>query len=129
MIVPHGVATDSGDVLRQRAGNDGSGSRSGCGIARDPGETPCRRRIPKVLDAGIVIEGHTVNQILAAHLLLIRVADIGVIDAEMIVLGVIRHLNKAADVLCPCPCKKERHILRKFKIAILGSRLRGFASR
>jgi len=87
MIVPHGVATDSRDVLRQRAANDGSGRGSRCGIARDPRETPCRRRIPKVLDARIVIEVYAVNELLAANISLIRVADIGIIDAEMIVLA------------------------------------------
>src|SRR5208337_4135570 len=39
MIVPHCVATESCDVLRQTASNDGSGSRSGCEVARDPRET------------------------------------------------------------------------------------------
>ena len=98
----------------------------GCGIAGDPREAPCRRSIPQVLNGRIVIEGHAVNQFFAGDISLIRVADICVIDTEMVVLGIIGYLKKTADMGCPCPSKKERHILRKFKIAILGSRLGRF---
>jgi hypothetical protein len=124
MIVPHRIATESCDVLRQGTINDGSGGGSGCNIAGDPRETPCRRSVPEVLHGRIVVEVQAVDQFLAAHLRLIRVADIRVIHAEMVGLGVVSHLKKAADVACPCPSKKERYILRKFKIAILGRRYR-----
>ena len=63
MTVPHCVTTESSDVLRQSTLNDGSGGRSGCPIASDPRETPCRRIIPKVLYGRIVIEGDAVIEL------------------------------------------------------------------
>src|ERR1035437_1095688 len=122
MIVIHGVAADSCDVLPQPR-NDGTRSRSGCGVTGDPREAPRRRIVPEVLDARIVVEGYAVNEFFAADIPFIRVADIGVIDAEMVILGIVSYLSKTADVCCPSPGNKERHILRKFKIAVLGSRL------
>ena len=79
--------------------------------------------VPEVLDARIVVESQTVNQFLAAHIPFIRIADVGVIDAEMVILGVVGDLRKTADVASPCTSNKERQILRKIKIAVLRSRL------
>src|ERR1039457_3118382 len=107
MVVPHGKATEPCNVLRQTAINDGGSGRGRCKIAVDPRETPCRRTVPQVLNGWIVVDVQTVNQFLAAQLRLIRVTDICIIHAEMVVLSVVSHLKKAADVAGPGTDRKS----------------------
>src|ERR1700692_3718672 len=127
MIVPHRVAAESGDVLRQATINDWTGVGSRCNIAVSPRENPGRRIIPKILYGRIVVESQAIDQFFTAEFCCVGVADICVIASEMVRLSFISHLKKAADMICPCSRKEERHILRNLKIAVLGRGRRGIS--
>src|SRR5439155_21070742 len=96
------------------------GSR--CPVISNPRITPCRRAVPEVLDRWIVVDVQSVDQFLTTDRRLIRIADVGVVDTEMVVLGVIGHLHKTADMRCPSAGKEQRYVLRHFNAAILGAR-------
>src|SRR6516225_5176141 len=121
MVVPHGKRAEACYILSQGTVDDGSGGGSGCKITGNPRITPSGRRVPKILNGWIVVEIQAVNQFLAAELRRVRITNIGVVAAEMVILRVVGHLHEATDVRCPSPRKEKRNVLRKFKTAILGS--------
>src|ERR1700690_115087 len=113
MVVPHAVAADTGNCLREAALDERGGTRSESGIASDEGKSPCRSRIPKVLQSRIVVERQTENELLASLLAFVGGSNIRVVDGEMIGLSIVGYLKEAADICGPCPGKKQRDILRK----------------
>src|SRR5215471_4875395 len=119
VVIPHSVSAETGNVLRQTAVYYGGSSRGGRPIATDPGKSPGGSAIPQILDRRIVVEVETVDKFFAPNRPLSRVADVGVINAEMIVLSVIGDLHKAADMLGPGTRQEQRNILRHFKAAVL----------
>jgi len=86
MIIPHRIAAESCDVLRQPTIKDGSGGGSRGNVAVDPGIPPCRCIVSQILDGRIVVEVQAVNQFPATPLRFIREANIGIVASEMVVL-------------------------------------------
>src|ERR1700688_2848697 len=60
---------------------------------------------------------------------MIRIADIGVVPAEVIALAIVGDLYKAADVVRPRPGQEQRCCLGKLEIVVLGGWLGRFYCR
>ena len=105
MVVPHAVATETSDILAQ-TGDDGRSRGSRRKIIRHERVAPCQCAIPKIFYGGIVVEVQTEYEFLTANRGLIRVPDVCVIHAEVIVLRVVSHLHETAHVRGPCAGKK-----------------------
>src|SRR5579863_5038287 len=106
MIIPHRVSADAADILRQTAVDNRRCVGSWSPVARDPGITPGGSAVPKVFYGWIVVEVDAVNQFFASHLGQIRITNVGVIHAEVVSLGIVSHLQEAADMAGPCARKK-----------------------
>src|SRR5690242_16535035 len=121
MIVPHGIRSKTGDILAQRAIQDRRRNWTRDEIVVDPWESPGGGIVPQILDGRIVIEIQAVDKFFATQLLRVRITHVSVVEAEMIVLGVVSDLEKAPYFACPSTREEQRDILRKLKAAILCS--------
>src|SRR5579863_9217965 len=101
MIIPHRVSADAADILRQTAVDNRRCVGSWSPVACNPGITPSGGAVPKVFHGWIVVEIDAVNQFFASHLGQIRVANVGVIHAEAVSLGIVSHLHETADMAGP----------------------------
>src|ERR1700688_1724363 len=125
MLVPHGISAESRDVLREAAVDQRARRRSWGHVRRHKREAPRGSAVPKILDRWIVIQRHSKRERLPEQfMVLIRVANVGVVPGEMIILGGIGHLHKTAEVTSPGAGKKQGNVLRKLEIAVLRARLR-----
>ena len=123
VVIPHGVAADTRDILPQT--RDDWGSRgSGRPVIGDPRVTPRRRGVPQVLDRWTVVGVQSEHQFLATQRGLVRVPDVCIVDAEMVILYVVSDLNETANMGCPGAGQEQGDVLRKFNAAVLSSRNR-----
>src|SRR5512146_793022 len=107
MLVPHRVATYSCHVLCKCSLDHRRGSRARRHITRDEWKTPGGCAVPQVFDCWIVVESYAPHPLLACQFPDPRIADIGVIHAEVVALGVVSQLQKAANVLRPGASQEE----------------------
>src|SRR5690242_9187263 len=126
VIVVHGVSTETSHVLPEITVDDRRSIWRRSKVVCDPGEAPSRSAVPQVLYRRIVIQVQAVNEFLPVKLLQPRVAYVGIVHAEVVILGVIGDLNETSDVLRPRTRKEQRNVLRKLECAILGGRYRLF---
>src|ERR1035437_5229506 len=98
-VVPHGISTDSRNVLRQGPIDDGSSGWRWRRTTVEKGEAPGRSTVPKIFHGGIVIERDSIHEVFLEELRGIGIPDVGVVPDEMGVLVVVSHLHKAADML------------------------------
>ncbi len=130
MIVPHGVAADTGNVLCKPSIDDGTGGWPWGNVAGNKRESPGRRAVPQVLDRGIVVQRQAVRERLTKQLAIgAGGANVGVVPAEVVGLRVVGHLREAAYMASPSAGEKQRNCLRKFEIAVLRGRLRSLRRR
>src|SRR6266568_8037147 len=125
MIVPHGVAADTGNILRKPSINHRASRWPWSNVAGDKWESPRRRAVPQVLNRRIVVHCQSVGELLAEQLAVCPGRpNVSVVPAEMVGLCVIRHLHEAAHVTSPSAGKKQRNRLREFEVAVLCGWLR-----
>src|SRR5579859_506515 len=125
MLVPHRVSAESRYVLRQPAVNQRARRRSRRRVGRRERKAPRRRAVPKILDCRIVVQRYSKRKRLPEQfVILIGVAQIRVVPAEMIVLRRVCHLRKTSDVTSPSSRQKQRNVLRKLDVSVLRTRLR-----
>src|SRR5713101_887347 len=124
MIVPHGVAADTGNILRKPSINHRASRWPWGNVAGDKWESPRRRAVPQVLNGGIVVHCQSVGELLAEQLAVCPGRpNVSVVPAEMVGLCVIRHLHEAAHATSPGAGEKQRNRLRKFEVAVLRGQL------
>ena len=87
------ISADAGNILPQFSVNDrrSDGTYAGCG--RNPGIAPGRCAVPQILYSGVVVQRDPIEQVMAAQLGLVGVAQIGVIHTEVIIRMGISHLG------------------------------------
>ena len=71
----------------------------GAELLLNPGKAPGRSTVPKIFHGGIVVQRDSIHEVLFEELRGIGIPDVGVVPGEMVVLAVISHLHKAADML------------------------------
>src|SRR5579883_100245 len=98
-VVPPEIAAEPQDLLAEAAFDHGGGAGEGCEPRAEEWEPPGRRRVPDVLDRGVVVEREPIGEVLAEELGLPRQADVEVVPGELPGDAVIGALDEGAQAL------------------------------
>src|SRR6476646_2993593 len=127
VIVPHGVAAETGHVLPQRSIDYGCSRWRWSNVAGGERKTPGRRAVPQVLNRWIVVERDPIGELLAEQTPSVGSrTDVSIVPTEVIGLRIVCDLNEAAYVTSPGARKKYGGGLRELEVAVLSIRLLRF---
>jgi hypothetical protein len=68
VVVPHGITAEAGNILSETAIDKRSREERRSDIGRDPRDAPGGCAVPEVLQGGVVVEGHAVDELVLAEL-------------------------------------------------------------
>src|ERR1035438_2669338 len=98
MVIKHPVSANACNVLRQVSVDDFRRVWRSGRAAGDPRVTPSGSAVPEIFHSGVVVESNSVREVLLEEFSGVGVPYVGVIPTEMVILRMVGHLHKAADM-------------------------------
>src|ERR1700721_3120710 len=130
MIIQPGVDTETAHGLTKAAGATVNLCRCNPGrrgAAGGEGIPPRGRRIPNVLHGRVIVEGDAEDQLMviaicATKRKMVRIANIGVVEPEVVGHAVVGQLYERPQAVGNLTGVEKTHLFWKEQIAVLGER-------